>query len=70
MRAVGSIFTIASRPGLNFTWIALSVLLADGFARAQSATVTNTDTEAIRKEMQDMQRDYDQRMHALERHLE
>ncbi len=70
MRSVRNVFTIAARPGRNLIWIVLSVLLAGGLAHAQSPTATNSDTEAIRKEMQDMQRDYDQRMNALEKHLE
>ena len=69
-RAVRNVFTIAARLGRNLSWIVLGVLLAGGFAHAQSPTATNSDTEAIRKEMQDMQRDYDQRMNALEKHLE
>ncbi len=38
--------------------------------RAQGPDATNADTQAIRKEMQELQQDYETRMKALEEHLE
>jgi len=39
-------------------------------ARAQTPAATNPDVEAIRKEMQQMRADYEQRIHALEERLQ
>ncbi len=48
----------------------LSILCLFNLARAQTPTVTNPEVEAIRKEMQLMRADYEQRIHALEERLQ
>lgn len=62
-----------AHPGLrvrHLILVVLCTLLAGSLGRAQGPDATNADTQAIRKEMQELQQDYETRMKALEEHLE
>ena len=50
--------------------VMVSILFAIIPVRAQTTTATNPEVEAIRKEMQQMRADYEQRIHALEERLQ
>ena len=51
-------------------WIVLPILLAAVSLQAQSVAGTNSDTEAIRAEMQQMKQDYDLRIQSMEKQLQ
>jgi maltoporin len=50
--------------------ISLSALLAAASLRAQTVAGTNSETEAIQTEMQQMKQDYDQRIQSLEKQVQ
>lgn len=59
-----------SKLNVSLVGIFLPALLAATSLQAQSVAGTNSDTEAIRAEMQQMKQEYDQRIRSLEKQLQ